>query len=446
MGVGDGGTSSGAPGISFVPAADDGRPVAPVLGATTTPWVLDLIRRFRAAGPTMRVCPHLVEDPHQGAVWLSSVPDLRSCRRTACTEAVLAVLQDRLGHPPAGEPTRCTTCGRVGLPVRGVGVAVGPTMLRGTVCEDCLAALPIPTPSSATDPLAVVAGGTRRPLEPEDEVLGVDPEDLQQLTATDGRIPLDAVGRRALRRGWLLAEACGKATAPGLDPDRAVVGGLLVRAAKLARGLAGPAPADGAFVHEVAFRSLVETTTTLWWLLRADAAAAAPAAAAFRDDGVAGATAFRDDGAAERGPGEVRGRPVLPGPDEPRDRPTVTGTGSRSGSRSVRSLLADLGREADHATLLGPASDAAPGSWPELRALHLSERPDGFALDLGPPVAGPLRALIAGEHLSLACADYVDRMPTDLDRDHLRRLADEVTELRADVERRIAEASPGADG
>ncbi|MEV4419165.1 hypothetical protein AB0L40_04220 [Patulibacter sp. NPDC049589] len=399
MGIADGRASSSSPESLFAPATADGRPVAPVLGATITPWVLDLIRRYRAAAPSMRVCAHLAEDPDEGAVWQSSIFDLRTCRRAECTGAALAVLEERLGHPPEDEPARCTTCGRTGVAVRGVGVAVGPTMLRGTVCDHCLAAQPIPTPSSATDPVAGVdAPSAQRQIEPDDEPLDVD---VPELAAAESRIPFDAVGRRALRRGWLMAEACARTTAPGLAPDRAVIGGLLVRAAKLAKGLAGPAPTDGAFVHDLAFRSLVETTTTLWWLLRAEAADAATATAAFRDAGPAG-----------------------------------------PGSGQVRDRLADLGREADHTTLLSPSPDAVPGSWRELTTLHLSERPDGFALDLGNPEIGPIQALIAGEHLSLACADYVDRMPTDLDPDQLRRLADELTELRANVEVAYAEAFP----
>jgi hypothetical protein len=399
MTVDDDGPSDPYPRPRFVPAGSGGPPAAPILGATTTPWVLDLIRRYRAAGPTMRVCIHLAQDPDEGAVWQSRVPDLRSCRRPDCTGAVLAALRERLGHPEDEEPVRCTTCGRAGVAVRGVGVAVGPTMLRGTVCEDCLAARPVPTASAGIDPAAPAAAGTRRALEPGDAPLRADAED-DEPAAADGRPPLDAVGRRALRRGWLLAEACAAATATGLDPDRAVMGGLLVRAAKLAEGLAGPAPAGGALAHDLAFRSLVETTTLLWWLVRADPAEAAASTAA-----------FRGDGDARRGPGDARDR------------------------------LAVLGREADLATLLGPTADAVPGSWPELRALHLADREDGFALDLGRPDADPLRALVAGEHLSLACADYVDRMPTDLDPDHLRRLAEEVTELRADVEATLREAS-----
>lgn len=402
MGVDDGRASSPTPGPRFVPAGTDGPPAAPILGATTTPWVLDLIRRYRAAEPSMRACTHLAEDPDEGAVWQSVVPDLRSCRRAACTGAVHAALEDRLGHPADAEPPRCTTCGRTGVAVRGVGVAMGPTMLRGTVCEDCLAARPVPTPPVGLDPATPVATGTRRALEPADAPLHADPEEP---AAADGRPPLDAVGRRALRRGRLLAEACCKATATGLDPDRAVVGGLLVRAATLAAGLAGPVPAGGALAHDLTFRALVETTTTVWWLLRAEPAESRAATAAFRGDPASG-----------------------------------------PGSADVRDRLAALGREADLATLLGPAVDASPGSWPELRALHLAERPDGFALDLGPPDVDPLRTLVAGEHLSLACADYVDRMPTDLDADHLRRLAEEVTELRADVEAALREAPPGDVG
>lgn len=381
-----------------------GAPARPVLGATTTPWVLDLIRRFRAAGPSMRVCAHLAEEPDQGATWQASVPDLRSCRRPACTSAVLAVQEERAGRPPHDEPTRCTTCGRVGLPVRGVGVAVGPTMLRGTVCEDCLAARPVPTPSSATAPVAGDAPVLHPALEAAAEPLTGAPEEDADDPATGTRpTSADAAGRRALRRGRLLAEACARTTPAGLDPDGAVLGGLLARAATLAEGLADPVAPGAAVAHDVAFRTLVGTTTTLWWLLRLPPDAAAAAISRFRDAGTTAATA-----------------------------------------ETVRGRLRTVGREDDHARLLGPPADAVPGSWDELVALHLVERADGFAVDLGRSAPDPLRLLIAGEHLSLACADYVRRVPTDVDPDHLRRLADEVTELRADVERRLGDTAPGS--
>jgi len=399
MGIDDGRTSSSSLERLFEPAAADGRPTAEAVGARITPWVLDLIRRNRAAGPSMRVCAHLAEDPDQGSVWRASIPDVRSCRRAACTTAVPGLLEERLGRPPEHEPARCTTCGRTGVPVRGVGVAVGAAMLRGTICDDCFAAEPAPVPSTATDPVRNDARGARQPLEPEDAApLDVD---LQELAEAESPLPLHAAGRRALRRGWLLAEACCRTTAGGLDPDQAVVGGLLVRAAKLAKGLAGPTPSDGAVVHDLAFRSLAETTTTLWWLLRADAPEAATTISAFRD---------------------------------------AESTAPASGR--IRERLAALGREADHAPLLGPSADAVPGSWGELSTQHLAARPGGYALDLGVAEVGPLQALIAGEHLSLACADYADRMPTDLDPDELRRLADEVTELRADVEAALARSAP----
>lgn len=393
MGVDDGTTAD-----PFVPAGADGRPATPVLGPTTTPWVLDLIRRFRAAGPSVRVCTHVAEDPDQGAVWHATVPDLRSCRREGCAAAVRGVLDARLGRPSRDGPPRCTTCGRTGVVVRGVGVAVGATMLRGTVCETCLAALPVPTPSSATDPLEPAPADARGPrrIELDDEPLDDDP---QELATAEGPAALDAVGRRALRRGWLLAEACGRSTPPGLDPDRAVVGGLLARAAKLARGLAGPAAADGAFVHDLAFRSLVETTTTAWWLLRLDDAERRTATTAFRERDASG-----------------------PPADEARDRLTA------------------LGRRADAAILLGAAPDAAAGSWRELAALHLTRGPGGFAVDPGRRDPDPSRLLVAGEHLSLACADYVVRTAVDLDPDELRRLADEVTELRRRVEAGLRDA------
>lgn len=406
MGVDDD-SAPGAPrAVRFeASAARRPAPALPVLGATTTPWVLDLIRRFRAAGPTMRVCPHLVEDADEPATWLAVVPELRSCRRPACAAAVGAALEELLGRPADDEPTRCTTCGRVGLVVRGVGVAAGPTMLRGTVCDDCLAAMPIPTASLALDAETDDALDTGRVLRPDGDpveaLLDVDADAPSDAAAARAPSP-DVAGRRALRRGWLLARACATTTARGLDTDRAVVAGLLVRTAKLAEGLASPAPADAAAVTDLAFRSLTGTTTALWWLLRADPGDATRATAAYRDGDPGGADHLDDVGAR----------------------------------------LTDLGRAADRTALVGTTPDASPGSWRELAARHLADRPDGFAVDLELPAPHPLRALVAGEHLSLACADYAARMPVDIDADEVRRLADEVTALRADVERALADDGP----
>ncbi|WP_026912606.1 hypothetical protein [Patulibacter minatonensis] len=380
----------GAPGPGGVvfrrPAAGDRRSARPVLGATTTPWVLDLIARFRGATDAMLVCPHLAEDPGEGAVWLAAVPDLRSCRRAACTEAVAATLEERLGRPGRDEPTRCTTCGRVDVPVRGVGVAVGHTMLRGTVCEDCLAAKPVPTPPAAVEPEEAVA---RRAATIGDEPIAV--RRGSSAAAEEHRPSPEDQGWRALRRGCLMAEACCRSTAAPLDPDRAVIGGLLVRAAKLARGLIDAPRGDGSLLQEEAFRSLVRTTTTLWWLVREGS-----------DDDLA---AFRDASSRAWGADDLGDR------------------------------LEALGRADDLAVLLGPDPDVAPGSWRELIAGHLSPAPDGFGLHLAHRPVTPMAALVAGEHLSLASADVAARMPTDLDPDDLRRLAEEVSELRAVVAR-----------
>jgi hypothetical protein len=374
----------------------DARPAAPRLGSMTTPWVLDLIGRFRAEGSAVRTCSHLADDPDDGAVWLASVPDLRSCRRPGCTAAVAAVQEERLGRPVADGPASCTTCGTTGVVVRGVGVAVGPTMLRGTVCEACLAARPVPTPAAIVAP--PTSGGVAAPVTVDDEPIEVDREELAR---AEDPIPFHRIGRRALRRGHLMADACCRSTRSGLGADQAVVGGLLVRAAKLARGVS-EAPPGGSYVTDLAFRSLVGATADLWW---AAAVATPDDLAAFRASGSAGSTRSAES-AADR----LRGR------------------------------LRDLGREDDLAAALGGAADADPGTWAELETRHLSPAADGFALDVDRGDLGPMQLLVAGEHLARACVASVDRLPTDLDPDVIRRLADELTTLRAAVEEAFAAA------
>lgn len=343
------------------PVAVDGRAAAGVPGAATTPWVRDLIARFRTAAGTMRACEHLADDPDQGAVWVAAVPDRRSCRRPACTAAVVATLEDRLGHGLRDEPPRCTTCGAAGVEVRGVGVALGPTMLRGTVCGPCLDERS-PAPDPADDE---AERGGRRPMALDDGPLVVGPAVRDD---ADGEPVLDDLARLALRRGALMAEACCRATVGGLDRERAVAGGLMVRAAKLARGLVGTPEADATFVGSLALRALGGTIAAL-------------------------------------------GRALGP----------VAGDGQTD--------VADGATDAHHAP-----GDAPGGSWSELVALHLTHGSAGYALDLEHHGDGPAETIVAAERLALACADYVDGMPTDLDPYDVRRLAAEVTAVRAAVE------------
>jgi hypothetical protein len=102
------------------------------------PWAEKLIRQFTEARATMRVCPHLAEEPTQPSIWLAALPDLLACQGRECELRLVPTLETRLGHTLAEEPAHCSVCGRQAL-VQGVSVGVGTTMIRGMVCEDCKA-------------------------------------------------------------------------------------------------------------------------------------------------------------------------------------------------------------------------------------------------------------------------------------------------------------------
>lgn len=102
------------------------------------PWAEVLIRQFTEARATMRVCPHLAEEPTQPSIWLANLTDLLACQGRECEQRLVPTLEIRLGHTLAEEPAHCSICGREAL-VQGVSVGVGITMIRGMVCEDCKA-------------------------------------------------------------------------------------------------------------------------------------------------------------------------------------------------------------------------------------------------------------------------------------------------------------------
>jgi hypothetical protein len=230
-------------------------PELPTAGEATTPWVRDLIARFRRAGGSIRECDHLAEDPEQGAVWLASVPDRRTCRRAACTSDVVSAS----GRARGDEPPRCTTCGATGVPVRGVGVAVGTTMLRGTVCDPCLAERP------TIEPEVVEGEGpvARRPLAIQDDPLIEGPGVAEADDAEPETPDVHDLARRALRRAALMADACCRATPDRLGPDHAVAAGLLARAAELSGDLAAGSTPDGSLLHDVGLGALDEATSAL---------------------------------------------------------------------------------------------------------------------------------------------------------------------------------------
>jgi len=99
-------------------------------------WAQELVRQFNAAIPEVRECPHLLHDSTQPAKWISSIPDLLSCQRPTCEAVVVAIHAERVRLDPSLRPARCHACGRQAA-CRGVSVAAGTTLLRGSICEQC---------------------------------------------------------------------------------------------------------------------------------------------------------------------------------------------------------------------------------------------------------------------------------------------------------------------
>jgi hypothetical protein len=109
------------------------------LAVDAPPFAEELIRQFTEAQATMRVCPHLAEEPTQPSIWLAALPDLLACQGRECELRLVPMLESRLGHGLAEELAHCSICGSAAL-VQGVSVGIGATMIRGMVCEDCKSA------------------------------------------------------------------------------------------------------------------------------------------------------------------------------------------------------------------------------------------------------------------------------------------------------------------
>lgn len=417
-------------------------------GEDTPAWATSLIETYAEHARTAKVCPHLHSDPAQSATWFALAPDLRSCARPECERQVLVSIERRLGHSLAGEPARCSACGSLGT-VTGVGVQSTSTLLRGMICDTCLADPTADIARSTTasggsqTSSASELGDERKPMDLRVEPIEFKPDDLSG--ATD-RQAFDEIGWRMIRRGGLMAQACCDATAEPLTPDQAVVGGLMVRASKLARGLFDATQMTDTVLHGLAFRSLVETTITIEWFVHKNAEREL---AQFR---AAGFAAWRKAAKIRVDDPEARDRHIpealachlerqLAASDLTWD--DVPARSNAWGAGGLRNRMNDLGIGDKYESLFGYASDAIHCSWRELSELHLTHRPEGYALDSTYHELVPLQSILAGERLAIACAAYVHWMPTTLDPADTQRRAAAMSEIRLIVGACFAEAAEG---
>jgi hypothetical protein len=238
--------------------------VGPLAAEDQPSWATGLIEQFNEAGPK-RCCPHLGSGDLV-SLWIPLAPDLLAC--LDCEKELVKKIEDRLGHGLEDEPGKCSACGEVGL-VRGVTVAVGRYLLRGLICATCESASPAGAEmDSEEDPedrdLAVPKGLVALDLPP----IRID---RAALGATTDRQDFDEKGWEMLARAGKLAERLIASTqgkqGEGLDLDQAVIGGLLIRCAKLTRAIFDSTQAEESEAHATLSRSLAETTATLRWLI-----------------------------------------------------------------------------------------------------------------------------------------------------------------------------------
>lgn len=255
--------------------------------------------------------------------------------------------------------------------------------------------------------------------------------DFGELTDTTDRYPFDRVGwefiARASQLSVLLVEATGTVAGDpggGAEPqrrpltlDEAVVGGLLVRVAKLLRALFDSTQSEQSEAHHILARCVVETAVNMRWLLQADdpdeyqrfradsfvtwlklldRQAASPA----NEDEVARAVNERIKALIES---ELRAADL-----ERKDIPPAPGSW---GKGSFRKRLEDLGLGSLYLSMFATHSYYVHGSWHELRTFHVRGGRDGMELELDYGELAPPVSYETAQVALVALRDYVDAMP-----------------------------------
>ena len=399
-------------------AASGGVALGPMPAESRPRWADELIRQFNDATTTL-MCPHL-RDGDTAALWLALVPDLMAC--LDCTDELVARVEARLGHSLAEEPARCSICGEPG-PARGVSLAAGRFLLRGLLCARC----------EADGPLPQTAGHEAPATSASLERLGLDPVIIDHglLHETTEREPFDELGWQMLARAGRLTErlveSVGRRNGAvvALDLDQAVVGGLLVRVAKLIHSVFDATQRDSE-AHSPLSRCLGETAITLRWLVaRSDPAIYRR----FRADSFARFRALRDDPTPESDPTADKIRAtVLSHLD---DELVAAGVSwedvpakPNSWGPDVRQRFEALGQGWLYETLFVSHSNYVHPTWHEIRAFHL--RSDEVGLHLDPTRAGmtPIAAFVLARLVVEACLDAASVLPNELDGSALREVVD----------------------
>jgi hypothetical protein len=244
------------------------------------------------------------------------------------------------------------------------------------------------------------------------------------LDSTNSRDPYDRLAAEMLARAGMMCEqviaAVRRATPPsGLDIDQAVVGGLLVRVAKLLRGTFDAAQAAESDAHLLVSRSVAETAVTLMWLVKHGDV---QSRRRFRADsfvywreqlGRMDAAATEGDPFSVKSSKQLRNeielrmaRAGVSWDDVPRR--------ASSWGPNVRQQCEQLDLAWIYSLFAGHSSYVHP-SWHELCTFHLRTVDDGFELDETFSGMAPIVGYVLGRLGAEVCRSAAGVLPHDLD-------------------------------
>jgi hypothetical protein len=270
--------------------------------------------------------------------------------------------------------------------------------------------------------------------------------DRRALSESESRDPFDQFAEEMLARGGSIAEqviaSVQRATPPeGLDLDQAVVGGLLVRVAKLIRGVFDATQADESEAHLALSRCAAETAITLVWLVRHGDESSlrrfrADSFAYWRGqlERMAAADGVEDDDARslrERVELQVERELVAAGVswDEVPRRSSNWGP-------NIRQQCEQLDVAWMYTTLFASHSSYVHPSWHELRAFHLMTDGGAVSLDLTFGGMAPIVGYLLGRLAAEASEAAIESLPCDLNgsdvRDRVRATVEASRILSAD--------------
>jgi hypothetical protein len=214
----------------------------------------------------------------------------------------------------------------------------------------------------------------------------------------------------------------------GLDLNQAVIGGLLIRSAKLTRAIFDSTQAEESEAHATLSRSLAETTATLRWLIQKGQPTSFRR---FRADSLARWRGFlgeMDEDQEETQSAQALREKVKSYVKAELDSAGLTWEDiplkPNSWGPSARQQFEDLGQGSVYNVLFATHSSYVHPTWHEIRSFHLAPAPNGFHLD--PSYAGmvPVAAFLLSRLVAEACKDAATVLPNDLESDALAEVVE----------------------